>query len=49
MLVAGIWAGLAWGRDGTTPLRVSGVTAAVLAGGLLVGVLPRTHRAASAA
>ncbi len=36
VLVAGLWAGLAWGRDGTVPLIVSGVSAAVLAAVLLV-------------
>jgi len=36
VLVAGLWAGLAWGRDGTAPLIVSGVAAALLAAGLLV-------------
>jgi MFS family permease len=30
-VVAGVWAGLAWGGDGTTPLIVSGVAAAILA------------------
>lgn len=31
LLVAGVWAGLAWGADGRTPLLVSGVAAAVVA------------------
>lgn len=35
ILVAGLWAGIAWGRDGTLPLLVSGISAAVLAAGLL--------------
>lgn len=30
-VVAGVWAGLAWGADGTLPLLVSGVAVAVLA------------------
>jgi MFS family permease len=30
-LVAGIWAGLAWGDDGSTPLIVAGAIAAVVA------------------
>jgi MFS family permease len=34
-LLAGIWAGLAWGRDGTTPLVISGIGAAVVAAALL--------------
>jgi MFS family permease len=35
VLAAGVWAGLAWGVDGTLPLLTSGLTAAVLATGLL--------------
>ncbi|WP_432969606.1 MFS transporter [Dactylosporangium sp. CA-233914] len=35
VLAAGVWAGLAWGADGRLPLLVSGLTAAVLAAGLL--------------
>lgn len=31
VLVAGVWAGLAWGSDGTIPLLVSGIVGAVLA------------------
>jgi MFS family permease len=31
-LVAGIWAGLAWGHDGSTPLIVAGIVAALVAG-----------------
>ncbi|KUI24095.1 MFS transporter [Mycobacterium sp. IS-1742] len=31
VLVAGLWAGLAWGADGTLPLLVSGATGAVFA------------------
>jgi len=34
-LIAGIWAGLSWGHDGTTPLIVSGAGAAVIALALL--------------
>jgi MFS family permease len=30
-LIAGIWAGLAWGHDGSTPLIVAGAVAAVVA------------------
>src|SRR3954451_15884706 len=30
-LVAGIWAGLAWGHDGSTPLVIAGVVAAAMA------------------
>jgi MFS family permease len=30
-LLAGVWAGLAWGHDGRTPLIVSGIAAAVIA------------------
>jgi len=37
ILVAGLWAGLAWNGTGVTPLLVSGAVAAVLALGLLVG------------
>jgi MFS family permease len=39
VLVAGIWAGLAWGDAGRVPLLVSGVLAAVI--GLALLVLPR--------
>ena len=35
VLAAGVWAGLAWGRDGTVPLLLSGSTAAVLAAAIL--------------
>lgn len=35
VLVAGIWAGLAWGADGTVPLLVSGSVGAVFAVALL--------------
>ena len=31
VLVAGVWAGLFWGKDGTVPLLVSGFVAAALA------------------
>ena len=30
VLVAGIWAGLAWGKQGTVPLLISGIAAAAL-------------------
>lgn len=36
-LIAGIWAGLAWGANGRGPLIVSGVVVAVLAALLLLG------------
>ena len=36
-LIAGIWAGLAWGGNGRGPLIVSGVVVAVLAAVLLLG------------
>jgi MFS family permease len=36
VLIAGIWAGLAWGGTGRTPLLISGVTVAVLAAVLLL-------------
>jgi MFS family permease len=36
-LVAGIWAGLAWGGNGRGPLVISGAVVAVLAAGLLLG------------
>ncbi|WP_310961899.1 MFS transporter [Nocardioides terrisoli] len=39
VLVAGVWAGLAWGADGRIPLLVSGCIAAVVAVALLA--LPR--------
>jgi MFS family permease len=39
VLVAGVWAGLAWGGDGQLPLMVSGVAAGVL--GLVLLVAPR--------
>ena len=39
-VVAGIWAGLAWHGDGTTPLLISGVAAAVLAIAVLRGKDP---------
>jgi MFS family permease len=41
ILVAGLWAGLAWGTDGRLPLLVSGLAAGVLAAGLLTGTLAR--------
>jgi MFS family permease len=39
ILVAGVWAGLAWGPAGTLPLVVSGATATLLAAGLATGRL----------
>ncbi len=36
VLVAGLWAGLAWGGDGHAPLVISGLTAAVLGLALMV-------------
>ncbi len=36
-LVAGIWAGVAWGGDGRVPLLVAGGVTAVLAAGLALG------------
>ena len=36
VLIAGLWAGLAWGADGTVPLLISGGVGAVFAVGLLV-------------
>lgn len=35
-LVAGVWAGLAWGGDGKVPLLVSGAVAACVAFALIV-------------
>ena len=43
VLVAGVWAGLAWGGDGQLPLLVSGAVAAVVGGTLLVVRLPTAH------
>lgn len=37
VLVAGLWAGLAWGADGRVPLLVSGVLAGVIGLALLLG------------
>jgi predicted phage tail protein len=39
ILIAGGWAGLAWGGDGQVPLMVSGVVAGVI--GIMLLVLPR--------
>ena len=41
VLAAGVWAGLAWSADGTVPLLISGLTAAVLAAGLLAASIRR--------
>jgi len=41
VLVAGIWAGLAWGGDGALPLLVSGTVGGLMAMGLLL--TPRWH------
>ena len=38
VLVAGLWAGLAWGTDGQLPLLISGFSAAVLATALIAAV-----------
>jgi MFS family permease len=46
VLVAGVWAGLAWNGDGRVPLLVSGAAALVVLGVLLVG---RTRPAVSSA
>lgn len=40
ILVAGVWAGLAWGGDGQLPLVVAGCVAGVVGVGLLVVRLP---------
>ncbi len=45
ILVAGLWAGITWGHDGTLPLVVSGAAAAVLAVGLLVSAMTRSRLA----
>jgi MFS family permease len=37
VLLAGIWAGLAWGHDGRLPLLISGTAGALIAAVLLVG------------
>jgi hypothetical protein len=45
VLGAGLWAGLLWGVDGSTPLLVSGLLSAALAIGLLTAAImthPRT-------
>jgi MFS family permease len=43
VLVAGLWAGLAWGTDGRLPLLGSGLAAALLAAGLLVAGATRSR------
>jgi MFS family permease len=45
ILVAGVWAGLAWGGDGQLPLLVSGVVAGVIGLALLVTRRPSTSPA----
>jgi MFS family permease len=45
ILVAGVWAGLAWGSDGQLPLLVSGVVAGVIGLALLVTRRPSTSPA----
>ena len=48
VLVAGVWAGLAWGSVGTVPLVIAGSVAAVLAVTLLVApAQSASHRASS--
>jgi hypothetical protein len=47
VLAAGVWAGLAWGADGTLPLLISGLTAAVLATGLLAAATARRRSVGS--
>jgi len=39
ILVAGVWAGLAWSGDGQVPLMISGVVAGVI--GIMLLVVPR--------
>jgi MFS family permease len=36
LLIAGVWAGLAWNGTGRTPFIISGLVAATIAAGLLV-------------
>ena len=43
VLVAGVWAGLAWGGDGHLPLVVAGAVAGVVGAALLVVRLPAAH------
>jgi hypothetical protein len=42
VLAAGLWAGLAWGNDGSLPLVISGITAAILAIGVISSTVRRT-------
>ncbi|MDP9165161.1 MAG: MFS transporter [Actinomycetota bacterium] len=44
VMLAGIWAGLAWGADGTVPLLISGAVGAVFAVVLLAGSLGRRRQ-----
>jgi hypothetical protein len=39
ILIAGVWAGLAWGEDGSLPLLISGVVGGMFAVGLLTSAL----------
>jgi MFS family permease len=47
VLLAGVWAGLAWGKDGAVPLLVSGTVGAVAALLLLAGPAAARRRAAA--
>ncbi|TAM67843.1 MAG: MFS transporter [Microbacteriaceae bacterium] len=48
VLIAGIWAGLAWGENGSVPLLISGIVGAVIAAGLLsVSLIPRRFTSSS--
>lgn len=44
VLLAGVWAGLAWGTDGSVPLLISGITTAALAAALLTATAVRHGR-----
>ena len=44
VMLAGVWAGLAWGADGTVPLLISGAVGGVFAVVLLVGSLGRRRQ-----
>lgn len=45
VLFAGVWAGLAWGKDGHLPLIVSGITGAIIAAFLLITATERAGKA----